>query len=292
MTSGIIFLDKPSGITSFQALGIIKKKLGQKKIGHAGTLDKFANGLVIALAGSFTRLNPFFTNLNKTYLAKIRFGIETETLDPEGKIIKEAQIPELDEVMAVIPGFIGFQMQVPPDFSAVHVDGKRAYQRKLAGDDLKIEPRKIEITELEFISWDAPCLTLRIVCSKGTYVRSIARDLGYAAGSCAYVQELKREKIGGFDLGLASEPEKFNSEENVIRGREVFKYLSAIEVAQVKTSFRDKILNGVPLGLDVFVEMVEVKDGLYALFHENDFLALIDISGNKINYKFVIGGNA
>ncbi len=131
---GMLLLDKPIGITSFQALGAVKRHFNTKKVGHAGTLDKFASGLLLVFVGEATRLVPWFVGLDKTYVATIRFGQETDTLDPEGEVIREALVPDLTLVQAKLHEFIGAQIQIPPVYSAIHVDGKRAYERVLAGE--------------------------------------------------------------------------------------------------------------------------------------------------------------
>jgi len=134
---GIFLLDKARGMTSFQSLGQVKKNLGIKKVGHTGTLDKFAHGLMVIVSGRFTKLAPFFSGLDKVYEAEICFGKETTTLDPEGEIVAEADIPDFAIIKSELENFKGSIKQRPPRFSAIHIDGKRAYQRTLNGEEGK-----------------------------------------------------------------------------------------------------------------------------------------------------------
>ena len=213
---GIVLLAKQSGITSFSSLWQIKNALGTKKIGHTGTLDTFAEGLLVALAGRYTRLVPFFSNGDKEYLAEIRFGVETDTLDPDGASMREAPLPSLRAVEACLSSFRGTILQKPPAFSALHVNGQRASDLMRKGIAVDIEPRAITVYALDVVSAhdhsggdaapDSPVSTMviKVVCSKGTYIRSIARDIAEAAGSCAHLSALRRTRIGPFSLERAA----------------------------------------------------------------------------------------
>jgi len=198
--SGLILFDKPEGITSFDALRDIKRSLGTGKVGHTGTLDKFASGLLIVLAGRALRLSRWFTHCDKKYIGKIRFGEETDTLDPEGKIIAEAAVPSREDVEKVLSGFTGDIMQAPPAYSAIHIDGKRASDLSRGGKEIKMKERKVTIFKLELLSWEPPFAEIFVHCSSGTYIRSLARDIALAAGSRGHLCELKRTHVGGFNL--------------------------------------------------------------------------------------------
>ncbi|MDC7239348.1 MAG: tRNA pseudouridine(55) synthase TruB, partial [Spirochaetales bacterium] len=204
-----MFLHKKTGVTSFQALGRIKKVLATRKVGHTGTLDKFAEGLLILLTGKLTRLNALITGLDKEYEALVRFGRETDTLDPEGEVVAEAAVPSLEQIEAVMDSFRGKIQQIPPSYSAIHIDGKRAHELVRSGKEVEMPSREIEIFDLEILGYEAPDLKLRVHCSKGTYIRSLARDIGQACGSRAYVQELIRTAVGPFSLKEAVEVEDF-----------------------------------------------------------------------------------
>ncbi len=199
-TSSILLIDKSSGITSFSALSPIKRTI-DKKVGHAGTLDKFAHGLIIALTGKFTKLNTLFSTLDKRYIATFEFGKQTETLDPEGEVIATSNIPTLEEISeAISTQFIGEIDQVPPIYSAVHVNGKRSYALARSNQEVTLSSRKVTIYDMHIISWEAPFLKLEIHCSKGTYIRSLARDIALAVNCRAYVTQLERTSIGPYLL--------------------------------------------------------------------------------------------
>jgi tRNA pseudouridine55 synthase len=161
-------------------------------------LDSFAEGLLVVLVGKFTKFNPLFTAFDKLYEADFTFGSETDTLDPTGEPVFAGPVPEAPGELAA--RWIGEQMQVPPDYSAVHVAGRRASDRIRAGQTLELPARPVTIYSLDVLAWSSPVLTVRIHCSKGTYVRSLARDWGRACGSGAYVSRLKRLSVGPFEL--------------------------------------------------------------------------------------------
>ncbi|MBO4409752.1 MAG: tRNA pseudouridine(55) synthase TruB [Spirochaetales bacterium] len=200
--NAILLADKAAGVTSFDCLGRIKREINRKS-GHCGTLDKFAHGLMIVLCGCYTHLVPAFMGLDKTYEALIEFGRTTDTLDPEGEVIQTGPVPSFEAVSAAVSALTGPQMQVPPIYSALHVDGKRSYRMARSGQEVDLPPRSVIIHEAEILSWEAPFLKIRLHVSKGTYIRSYARDIGRLCGSCAYVKELYRTQIGPFSVSEA-----------------------------------------------------------------------------------------
>ena len=285
-SGGIIFLNKPTGFTSFQALGRIKKVLGTRKVGHTGTLDKFAEGLLILLSGKFTRLNAMITGMDKEYVALIRFGRETDTLDPEGDTVAEAQAPDLETIRERLNGFLGVISQIPPVYSAVHVDGQRAHKMARRGEEVQMPSREIRIDELEILDYNCPDLRLRICCSKGTYIRSLARDLGKACGSRAYVQELVRTAVGPFRVEDAVRPEDFNGPSDFQSWESFFSVLEGTEVAQLNETAIEKMRHGVPFR-DSFLEtslkgeagMLLLKDA------EGELKAVVEKAGGEYRYK-------
>jgi tRNA pseudouridine55 synthase len=201
--AGLVLLPKPPGITSFAALGALKRALGTRKLGHTGTLDSFASGLLVVLVGKATKLVGHLTAMDKTYRATIRFGSETDTLDPTGEVVRTAPIPTLEVVKSVLPQFIGKIMQVPPVYSAIHVGGHRASDLVRGGEIPVMAAREVEIfyteiTEVRITEYTEVILEVR--CSKGTYIRSLARDIGNACGSAAYLTGLERTAVGDFKL--------------------------------------------------------------------------------------------
>jgi tRNA pseudouridine55 synthase len=204
----ILLVDKPVGFSSFyvvkkirwhlcQALGI--KKL---KVGHSGTLDPFAEGLLILCSGKATKQISQFLNSDKEYISTFKLGAKTDTYDSEGIItLGTDYVPSLTEIQNLINNsFTGEIMQTPPIFSAIKKDGKRAYESARAGEKIEMAQRKVTIYEYQIISYTYPHLEVRIKSSKGTYIRSLANDLGEALGCSAYCEKLKRTKIGDFLL--------------------------------------------------------------------------------------------
>lgn len=200
----IIGIDKPLGWTSFDAVkrlrGAIQRRLRVKKfkVGHAGTLDPLATGVLIVCTGRATRQIEALQNGSKEYVAEITLGATTPSFDLETEI--DATYPwehiTLDGVNEVLPRFIGKVMQVPPVFSAVKVDGKRAYNLARKGKEVELKAKPLEIKEIEVVKFEAPVLTIRVVCSKGTYIRALARDIGEALGSGGHLTALRRTRVG------------------------------------------------------------------------------------------------
>jgi tRNA pseudouridine55 synthase len=198
---GILLIDKPPARTSFFAVAMVRKKTQQKKIGHTGTLDPFATGLLVLLLGrSWTKKANLFLEYDKEYEATFCLGKATDTYDCDGKITHESQVqPTLSEVERVLTVFQGKYMQTPPMFSAKKIDGTRLY--KLARRGIQVERKSVEVSlETTLLSYSYPYLSLRIKGSKGTYIRSIAQDLGERLGSYAYVSQLRRTQSGPFLL--------------------------------------------------------------------------------------------
>lgn len=197
----IQLFDKEENITSFSSLSSFKRENRGEKVGHCGTLDKFASGLMIVLIGSSTKLNPIFSSFGKKYIASLRFGEETDTLDREGKVVKTSSyIPTKDEVEKVLKTFIGKQKQTPPLYSAIHVDGKRAYQAARKEIEIEMPERDIEIKEISLISYQDGILVFSSTVSKGTYIRSLGRDIAYRLNTVGSLIKLRRTEVGPFTL--------------------------------------------------------------------------------------------
>jgi tRNA pseudouridine55 synthase len=201
---GLLLVDKPAGVSSHDVVGAARRALGEKRIGHAGTLDPFATGLLVLLVGRATRLLPHIPDEPKVYEACIRFGAETDTEDLHGAVTREAPLPARDALLAALPRFVGDLQQVPPAYSAKRVDGQRAYARARAGEEVVLAPVAIRVHRWEVLALreDAPGAVreadVRITCGGGTYVRSLARDLGRAVGSAAHLVALRRTATGPF----------------------------------------------------------------------------------------------
>jgi tRNA pseudouridine55 synthase len=198
--SGWLILDKPQGMTSTQAVTKVRRLFDAAKAGHAGTLDPLATGVLPIALGEATKTVPFAVEGLKTYRFTVRFGAETDSDDAEGTVVTEsAARPETEAIEALLPRFTGEISQVPPRFSALKVDGARAYDLARDKEEFELAPRVVSIKRLALIARPDPdhC-QLEAECGKGTYVRALARDLGRALGSCAHVEALRRTRVGGF----------------------------------------------------------------------------------------------
>jgi len=209
VTDGILLIDKSIGETSHGVVIKIRSVLRREdrgmKVGHAGTLDPFATGLLIVLVGQGTKLSPFIMPGEKVYLATLELGVETETLDLTGKVVAASAVPDMDlqYVREKAARFTGTFHQVPPDYSAVRYQGKRAYQLARNGQRVHLKAREITVYSLEILSLSLPQIAMRIRCSSGTYVRRLASDLGKALGPGGHLRSLRRIKSGPFDVGAA-----------------------------------------------------------------------------------------
>jgi tRNA pseudouridine55 synthase len=198
--NGLLLLDKKPGLTSFESLGELKKALGTSRLGHTGTLDKFASGLLLVLSGRALKLSPWFTRCAKEYQGTVCFGAETDTLDPEGAIIAEGPVPSKEALEEALNLFRGEILQAPPAYSAIHVEGRRASELARAGKTPEMKKRPVSVYSLELCSWDPPHAGIRVRCSSGLYVRSLARDIALAAGSRAHLTGLRRTRVAGFSV--------------------------------------------------------------------------------------------
>ena len=204
MTDGILLVNKCQGPSSNQTLQIVKKNLGIKKAGHFGTLDPLASGLLVIGVNKGTKLSNLFLNDNKSYEASIKFGESTTTDDAEGEVIVTSKKKfTKSDVVNTLRSFLGAQKQVPPMYSAIKIKGTPSYKHARAGREIQLAPRSINIYEILIRDFSFPLLNLSISCSKGTYIRSLARDIGISLDSCAHLHSLKRTKQGNFKLSNA-----------------------------------------------------------------------------------------
>ncbi|HWK87948.1 MAG TPA: tRNA pseudouridine(55) synthase TruB [Xanthobacteraceae bacterium] len=198
---GWLVLDKPVGTTSTAAVAILKRLTRARKVGHAGTLDPLASGLLPIAFGEATKTVSYVMDGRKVYRFKVRWGVETDTDDTEGKTIAESPArPSIAEIEAMLPAFTGIIEQTPPKFSAIKIEGERAYDLARAGEEVTLAARPVEIHSLGIVeAADADHTVFEAECGKGTYVRAIARDLGRALGTRGHVCELRRTQVGSFD---------------------------------------------------------------------------------------------
>lgn len=201
--SGVLVVDKPVGLTSHDVVEIVRKGTNIRRAGHTGTLDPRASGVLVILIGPAVRLSEFVSAADKRYQAIIRLGGTTDTYDADGRFTSRSTVPvnlTEEQFNEVLQRFVGEIEQTPPPYSAVRVGGRRAYEMARKGEEVELTPRKITVYHLEVLEWAPPEVVIDVHCSSGTYVRSLANDLGQALGCGAYLVGLRRTKSGRFTL--------------------------------------------------------------------------------------------
>lgn len=201
---GFLAIDKPAGVSSFSVVAAVRSRFCGVKTGHAGTLDPAASGLLVLALGKATRLLPFVPLEPKQYRFGVRFGVQTDTLDADGSVVKSGgDVPGTAALQAALPGFKGEVSQVPPEYSAVKIGGVRAYKLARQGRHVEIAARRIEIYSLSLLGYDetAGQAEFEVSCSGGTYIRSLARDIAASLGTCGYASSVRRLAAGSFNVG-------------------------------------------------------------------------------------------
>ncbi len=203
---GLLLAEKGAAVTSFQVVAHLRRVLGVAKVGHGGTLDPMATGILPVLLGAATKVTAYLTAQDKEYVATIRLGVTTDTLDATGRVLEERPVPPLGRahLVAVLGRFEGEIDQVPPMFSALHAGGRRLHELARAGIEVERAPRRVRIDEIELGEWASPRLRVRVACGKGTYIRSLAADVGAALGCGAHLEALQRTRVGPFRLDDAA----------------------------------------------------------------------------------------
>ncbi|MBO4350795.1 MAG: tRNA pseudouridine(55) synthase TruB [Proteobacteria bacterium] len=275
--NGFLLVDKPTGISSFGTVQQLNKRFSiqknAKKIGHGGTLDPNASGLLVIAVGKATRLLRFFLGSDKRYTAQIQFGSRTTTDDSEGEVIAEAPYEHITEeaILEGLHDFRGTILQIPPTYSALHIDGKRAYELARKGHEVQMSPRQVHIDRIDMTQCHLPTIELDIACSGGTYIRSIARDLGKRLHSEAHLSELRRTEACHFSVRQAHTLEFLMQQESIEpyllpidQGMHHFNRIDA------KHAEVHKLLNGLPANFNVD------KDGIYALWFKDQLVAMFE----------------
>ncbi len=278
---GIVIMDKPMGITSFKALGMVKKAYGTKRVGHTGTLDPDATGVLPILVGNATRAAELIVATDKEYITEIKLGIKTDTLDLSGTIVEEREVNVTkDVVIKTVSDFVGEIEQIPPMYSAISVDGQRLHELARKGIEIEREPRKVTIHEIEILDITLPFVTLRVNCSKGTYIRTLADDIGERLGTLAAVKTLRRTKTGLFDLATSHTPEEIanNPAGCLLPLDTCFMEYDCITLNEQKSKM---VTNGVPIYFNSHKgETLRVYD------HKGEFIALSKVE--EIDGKYCL----
>ena len=286
--NGIIVINKPKEYTSHDVVAKVKKILNIKKVGHTGTLDPNATGVLPLLLNDGTKLSKYLINHDKEYKVTLQLGIKTDTADGEGKIIKKeaVDISILDKVEEVLKSFIGKQKQVPPMYSAIKVNGKKLYEYAREGKNVELEPRNIEIYDIKLEKLDKEKEEIQFIvsCSKGTYIRSLCEDIAEKLGTVGYMKELQRTKVGEFKLEQAITIEQLeqnldNIQNNIITMEVLLKNNEKIILTEKKLTL---FLNGVMINIDN-------KDGIYQIYDVyNKYIGTGIIKSNKLKRDIIL----
>ena len=264
-------VDKSAGVTSHDVVWRVRRAMGGGKVGHAGTLDPFATGVLVVCLGAATRLAEWAAAADKRYRAEVTLGVETDTYDRAGNVVetRPVEVPR-EDAEAALARFVGELEQRPPAFSAIQVGGRRLYDMARRGQAVEVAPRRVTIHRLDLIAWEPPRLTLDLTCSKGTYVRSLAHDLGAALGTGAHLSALRRLASGRFAIEDAVELDAAREAIGAGRGAALLQPLErgVVELARLDVDVDEltRLRNGLPIERDVDGEVARVHgpDGALA----------------------------
>ncbi len=273
--SGILLVDKPRGPTSHDVVEEVRKKLNQRRVGHAGTLDPFATGLLIVGVGNATRLLEYLMNHNKIYRVKMKLGLITDTFDITGKIEEERPCNAAkDEIIETIKSFVGSYVQVPPAYSAKKYKGERLYELARQGKIVRLPPRQVTIHRIEDIEIEDLFVSFTVETSPGTYVRSLCMDIGYKLGCGATAVELRRLKVGPFRVEDAVDVYSLSGEEIARRIVPISKVLDFPRV-WINNEAKGRVLNGMKIHAeDILHHEPFEKNSIVQVFNEEELLCL------------------
>ncbi len=294
-TDGILLIDKNKGETSYDVIRKIKKEfstLDIRKFGHSGTLDPFATGLLIVLLGQGTKVSPYIMSQRKRYLATLRLGIETDTLDPTGLVVHEDEVADLSTefILEIVEKFIGEIEQTPPMYSAVKYKGTRSYKLARKGEKVSHNKRTVKIYSIRIISVDLPDVTMEVECSAGTYIRSLASDIGRELGSCGHLRSLRRLACGSFVIENALNSNEISSGNNRLLLHEKLIPLNAslpdMKEIAVESAIAVDVRHGKQSALEKIVNRLDpaVSDGTYfKLIWNDELVAVVKIKKDRRN---------
>lgn len=269
---GILIVDKPLGKTSFDCVRDVRKQYNTKKVGHIGTLDPMATGVLAILIGQATKLSDYLMEHDKEYIATLKLGKSTNTGDSEGEIIEEKEVNKnvLDEIIITeaLNSFLGETYQIPPMYSALKVNGKKLYEVARSGQEIERKARKIVITSIELLNIDKENkeIQFKVSCSKGTYIRTLCEDIAKKLNTCGYMKSLRRTRVGNFyieDEGTFIELEKI-----------------LVNKPKVNIIDLDKLINGVKININL-------NDGLCNLYYEDKFVGIGEIKNKILKRKIL-----
>ena len=281
---GIIVINKEKGYTSHDVVAKLKKKLNISKVGHTGTLDPNATGVLPILIGKGTKFSKYLINHDKTYKAQIELGKKTDTADVEGNVIEEKPVDIefiKQNLVQVLESFIGKQEQVPPMYSAIKKNGKKLYEYARKGEKIEVEPRKIEIYKIELVKYNEKNIEFIVSCSKGTYIRSLCEDIAEKLNTVGYMKNLERLQVGEFCIEKSVLIDDVNTEN-------IEKYLYTLEDILKDTPN----LNLNPKKLKLFLNGVQLTvkeaEGLYKIYVNNKFIGTGTVKKNLLKRDIII----
>ena len=271
---GILIVDKKEGMTSFDVVRDTRKKYNEKKVGHIGTLDPLASGVLPVLIGKATKLSDYLMNHDKEYVAKIKLGKSTETGDREGNVIETEDVPNnLNEenIQNVLNEFLGQTFQIPPMYSALKINGKKLYEIARSGQNVERQPRKISISEIKIIKYDTSNkeIEYKVTCSKGTYIRVLSEDIAKKLNTCGYMSYLRRTRVGDFKI---SDSGKFIPLEKIFKDN--------LNVTIDNQAKLDYFLNGGKINY-------KYKDSLCNIYYNQKFIGIGKIENEQLR-RFII----
>ena len=279
--AGLLLVDKPAGITSHDVVSIVRRSVHTRRVGHAGTLDPFATGLLVLLIGRGTRLLPFIDGEPKVYDATIAFGTETDTDDSTGEPTRQAPPPNARSIDEGIARLTGEIEQVPPAYSAKKVEGTRAYAAARRGKQLDLAPARVVIHRWEVLARDDASLSARITCGGGTYIRALARDLGRVAGSAAHLAALRRIRSGVFDVADAATVDDVRA--GAIELRPLRDAIPSLATRELTDAELARILHGNPV-----IDEHPSAERLALIDDRGDLVAVAERSGVELRPKVVL----
>lgn len=282
---GFLIVNKPKGITSFDVIRKLKPILKEKRIGHVGTLDPFASGVLIIALGRYTKLFFLFDDLYKEYIAEGVFGESRDTDDVEGKVLektKNQNILSFNELEALIKNnFLGSILQKPPIYSAKKIDGKRAYDLARENKEFQLKSVNVFINNIELLKYNYPYFRIKTSVSKGTYIRAIVRDIGEITNNLAYTKDLIRTSIGDYNIDNAISLENINAN-NIISFFDMFKNFDKLLIED------EKDIKQILSGNTKLIENINIKNKYLALVdRDNNLLAIINNINNSNRYSFI-----
>ena len=281
---GIIVINKEKDYTSHDVVAKLKKKLNISKVGHTGTLDPNATGVLPILIGKGTKFSKYLINHDKTYKAKIELGKKTDTADVEGNVIEEKPVDTeyiKQNLVQVLESFVGKQEQVPPMYSAIKKNGKKLYEYARKGEKIEVEPRKIEIYKIELVKYNEKNIEFIVSCSKGTYIRSLCEDIAEKLNTVGYMKNLERLQVGEFNIEksvLIDEVNIENIEKYLYTLEDILKDTPKLNLNSKKLKL---FLNGVQL-------TVKEAEGLYKIYVNNKFIGTGTVKKNLLKRDIII----